>query len=46
MYKSNQDGRPTHVRRFLKSTICIRKIIRSKEARRKLLYLLDKEIKS
>ena len=35
-----------HVRRYLQSTIRVRKIIRSKEARRKLLYLLDKEIKS
>lgn len=35
-----------HVRRYLQSTIRIRKIIRSKEAQRKLLFLLDKEIKS
>ncbi|WP_066303900.1 hypothetical protein [Bacillus sp. FJAT-29814] len=35
-----------HVRRYLQSTIRVRKIIRSKEAQRKLLYLLDKQIKS
>ena len=35
-----------HVRRFLQSTIRVRKIIRSKEAQRKLLFLLDKQIKS
>ena len=35
-----------HVRRFLQSTIRVRKIIRSKDAQRKLLFLLDKQIKS
>ena len=35
-----------HVRRFLQSTIRVRKMIRSKEAQRKLLFLLDKQIKS
>ena len=35
-----------HVRRYLHSTIRVRKIIRSKEAQRKLLFLLDKQIKS
>ena len=35
-----------HVRRYLQSTIRVRKIIRSKEAQRKLLFLLEKEIKS
>jgi hypothetical protein len=35
-----------HVRRYLQSTIRVRKIIRSKEAQRKLLFLLDKQIKS
>ena len=34
-----------HVRRYLQSTIRVRKIIRSKEAQRKLLFLLDKQIK-
>ncbi|TQR07824.1 hypothetical protein FG382_22080 [Psychrobacillus lasiicapitis] len=34
------------VRVYLQSTIRIRKIIRSKEAQKKLLYLLEKEIKS
>ena len=33
-----------HVRRYLQSTIRVRKIIRSKEAQRKLLFLLDKQI--
>ncbi|MFS0603194.1 hypothetical protein [Peribacillus frigoritolerans] len=35
-----------HIRRYLQSTIRVRKIIRSKEAQRKLLFLLDKQIKS
>ena len=35
-----------HVRRYLHSTIRVRKIIRSIEAQRKLLFLLDKQIKS
>ena len=35
-----------HVRRYLQSTIRVRKMIRSKEAQRKLLFLLDKQIKS
>jgi hypothetical protein len=35
-----------HVRRYLQSTTRVRKIIRSKEAQRKLLFLLDKQIKS
>jgi len=35
-----------HVRRYLQSTIRVRKIIRSKEVQGKLLFLLDKEIKS
>ncbi|WP_026575666.1 hypothetical protein [Bacillus sp. UNC438CL73TsuS30] len=35
-----------HVRRYLQSTIRVRKIIRSKQAQRKLLVLLDKQIKS
>lgn len=34
-----------HVRQYLQSIIRVRRIIRSKEARRKLLYLLDKEKK-
>ena len=35
-----------HVRCYLQSTIRVRKMIRSKEAQRKLLFLLDKQIKS
>ncbi|PFN81847.1 hypothetical protein COJ85_28775 [Bacillus sp. AFS076308] len=35
-----------HVRRYLQSTTRVRKIIRSKDAQRKLLFLLDKQIKS
>ncbi|QOV12242.1 hypothetical protein JNUCC6_05610 [Viridibacillus arvi] len=34
------------VRRYLQSTIRVRKIIRSKEAQKKLLSLLNKQIKS
>ena len=35
-----------HIRRYLRSTIRVKKIIRSKEAQRKLLHFLDKQIKS
>lgn len=35
-----------HVRRYLQSTIRVRKIISSKKAQRKLLFFLDKQIKS
>ncbi|MDQ0859999.1 hypothetical protein [Bacillus sp. V2I10] len=34
------------IRRYLQSTIRVRKIIRSKEAQRKLLLLIEKQIKS
>ena len=35
-----------HIRRYLQSTIRVRKIIRSKEAQRKLLLIIEKQIKS
>jgi hypothetical protein len=35
-----------HIRSYLQSTIRVRKIIRSKEAQRKLLLLIEKQIKS